>query len=230
MGCSLSSDHMGGGGALMWVTLVGVLRLGSSGSTLVTSTARIRSLAGTGVTMTRSVARQYLRVLLAALTVLLVSCGGTDAAGDAAQSSAAAPVDDQDSGGGAVGAPFDEEGDDLAVGAPITIPDFQVVGGLDFEESLPGIKRRLAERCGGELCVEVAAVVDDEQGGKPCRIADVPPVGSTAKRGSTVTFVIEERCDASPSEEGGDQPPDGGGDPPPDGGEGEPTTADPDEG
>ena len=229
MVCSFSSDHMGGGGALMWVTLVGVLRLGSSGSTLVTSTARIRSLAGTGVTMTRSVARQYLRVLLAALTVLLVSCGGTDAAGDAAQSSAAAPVDDQDSGGGAVGAPFDEEGDDLAVGTPITIPDFQFRG-ADFEEQLPGIKQTLAERCGGELCVKVAAVVNDKKDGNPCQITDLPPAGSTAKRGSTVTFEIAKPCDASPSEGGGDPPPDGGGDPPPDGGEGEPTTADPDEG
>jgi len=101
--------------------------------------------------------------------------------------------------------------------------------GWDFEKSLPGIKRRLAERCGGELCVKVAAVVDDKQGGKPCQITDVPPAGSTAKRGSTVTFVIAEPCDASPSEEGGGPSPDGG-EPPSDGGEGEPATAEPDEG
>ena len=121
-----------------------------------------------------------------------------------------------------MGAPFDEEGDDLAVtGTPITIPDFQFRG-ADFEEQLPGIKEWLAESCGGELCVKVATVVDDKQGGKPCQITDLPPAGSTAKRDSTVTFEIAEPCDASPSEEGGD--------PPPDGGEGEPTTADPDEG
>jgi len=165
---------------------------------------------------------RYAWLLLVALTFLTAGCGGTDAVGDAAQSRVAAPVDDQDFGGGAAGAPFDEEGDDIAVGAPITIPDFQVLAGADFEESLPGIKRMLAERCGGSLCVDVAAVVDDDPGGEPCRITSVPPEGSTVKRGSTITFAIEEACDASPIHDTDD--------PSPDGDEGEPSSEAPDPG
>ncbi|MDQ3989465.1 MAG: hypothetical protein M3291_09775 [Actinomycetota bacterium] len=169
--------------------------------------------------MTRSVTCRYAWVLLAALTFVAVGCGGgTDVV--------------EDAGGGAAGAPFDEEGDDVAVGAPITTPDFQVLAGADFEESLPEIKRMLAERCGGALCVDVAAVADDDPGGEPCQITGVPPEGSTVKRGSTVTFVIEEACDASPIHDGDDPPPDddenGSSSEAPD--PGESTAADPDEG
>ncbi len=60
--------------------------------------------------------------------------------------------------------------------------------------------------CGGELCVQVAAVPDDEPGGEPCEITAVP--SGMAERGSTVDFEVSEPCDTSPSEDGDDPPSD----------------------
>lgn len=146
--------------------------------------------------MTRSVTCRYAWILLAALTFLTVGCGGTDVV--------------EDAGGGAAGAPFDEEGDDIAVGAPITIPDFQIVG-ADFEQQRPFVEDGFRRVCGGELCVKVVAVPDDEPGGEPCEITAVP--SGTAERGSTVAFEVSKPCDASP-EDGDDPPPDDEGEPP----------------
>ncbi len=147
--------------------------------------------------MTRSVTCRYAWVLLAALTFVAVGCGGgTDVV--------------EDAGGGAAGAPFDEEGDDVAVGAPITIPDFQIVG-ADFEQQRQFVEDEFRRVCGGELCVTVVAVPDDEPGGEPCEITAVP--SGTVERGSTVAFEVSEPCGAS-TEEGDDPPPDDESEPP----------------
>ena len=156
--------------------------------------------------MTRSAARRFIPVMLVALTYVAVGCGGTGTQGDAEQSRVAASADDQDSGGGAAGAPFDADGNDTAVGAPITIPDFQIVG-ADFEQQRPFIEDEFRRACGGELCVEVVAVPDTESGGVPCEITAVP--SGMAERRSTVVFEVSEPCGGSPPDDGTPPPNDG---------------------
>jgi hypothetical protein len=136
--------------------------------------------------------------VLCAVTV--GACGGGD---DDAQSLPTPADDGGDNGGGDNGGGDNGGGDNGgggggggAPGAPIDIPSFQQDQGRPLDDVLADIEGTVREQCGGDLCIEIAVEMSDDNFTECQFVATDPPQGSQIERGGTLRVIAgTQPCD-----------------------------------
>jgi hypothetical protein len=135
--------------------------------------------------------------VLCAVTV--GACGGGD---DDAQSLPTPEDDGGDNGGGDNGGGDNGGGDNGggggggAPGAPIDIPSFQQDQGRPLDDVLADIEGTVREQCGGDLCIEIAVEMSDDNFTECQFVATDPPQGSQIERGGTLRVIAgTQPCD-----------------------------------